>query len=783
MHPKFSKTCRWCWHPDSPLNQPGFMLFRREFTTTNPAARLRIRVTADHRYNLYLDGRLLGRGPCRSDPQHYRYESYDEPLTPGPHVLAARVVIFPPHGADGNTWAVIAEMHHAGGWLVGGGIEIDGQPTATLETPEGWRCRPDPAHTHRSILAENTAGHACLAPMEQFDATRALPHWNQGPAPADGWVDVMPLWFTVMHPPQGDPGARWWLLPRDIPPLIHEPLRVARVAHVHGATTPAAATAFFTVPVDAPPPAPLTIPAGTTATITLDVGHLTTAFPRLTARGAGGGRVRLRYSESLFTDGRKQVRTSGIVAGYSDLVILAADSTAFEPFWFRTFRFLELHVDAPADAPVELQSLSLQAWRYPFEPRGTFAADDRALAQVWDVAWRTATLCAHEHYEDCPYYEQLQYVGDTRIQALISYWMAGDGRLGRQAILHFDWSRLPEGITQSRYPSNWTQVIPGFSLYWVLMIRDYHQVYGDAAFLRERLPGVRAVLDWFEQKRQPDGLVGPLPYWNFHDWVKEWPRGCPSRDTDAPVTLDSLLYAEACRAAAWLHAEAGAPAAEAAAFTARHASLVQAVNARCFDAGLGLYLDLPGAAHVSQHTNAWAIIAGAITGHAAHALGHTIATRTDLSPASLYFAFYLCRAWEQAGCYDLFWAQLNHWKDVLRWNFTTFPEVPSPDCRSDCHAWSASPLYELLACVLGVQPGAPGFRSLILRPHPGPLPRAAGRACAGDQMVDVRWEVRPNQRLHLEFTLERPLPVTIHWPNGTIQELGLQHHGVHEGGL
>ena len=53
---------------------------------------------------------------------------------------------------------------------------------------------------------------------------------------------------------------------------------------------------------------------------------------------------------------------------------------------------------------------------------------------------------------DTPYWERLQYVGDTRIQALISYAVAGDDRLARQAIQAFDASRITDGITQSRYP-------------------------------------------------------------------------------------------------------------------------------------------------------------------------------------------------------------------------------------------------------------------------------------------------------------------------------------------
>ena len=46
---------------------------------------------------------------------------------------------------------------------------------------------------------------------------------------------------------------------------------------------------------------------------------------------------------------------------------------------------------------------------------------------------------------DTPYWEQLQYVGDTRIQALISYAVTGDDRLPLQALRAFDQSRVPEG--------------------------------------------------------------------------------------------------------------------------------------------------------------------------------------------------------------------------------------------------------------------------------------------------------------------------------------------------
>ena len=45
---------------------------------------------------------------------------------------------------------------------------------------------------------------------------------------------------------------------------------------------------------------------------------------------------------------------------------------------------------------------------------------DPEINRMFEVGWRTARLCAMETYMDCPYYEQLQYIGDARIQAMIS---------------------------------------------------------------------------------------------------------------------------------------------------------------------------------------------------------------------------------------------------------------------------------------------------------------------------------------------------------------------------
>ena len=95
-------------------------------------------------------------------------------------------------------------------------------------------------------------------------------------------------------------------------------------------------------------------------------------------------------------------------------------------------------------------------------------------------------------------------------------------------------------------------------------------------------------------------------------------------------------------------------------------------------------------------------------------------TPDGVMSASYYFRFYLARALDHAGMADEYLKSLDPWRKLLPLHFSTWPEIPG-DTRSDSHAWSAHPIYDLLTLVAGIEPASPGFATVRIAPHLGSL--------------------------------------------------------------
>jgi hypothetical protein len=292
------------------------------------------------------------------------------------------------------------------------------------------------------------------------------------------------------------------------------------------------------------------------------------------------------------------------------------------------------------------------------------------------------------------------------------------------------------------------------------MLDDLYWYRPDAHIVTENLQGTRDVLAWFFGYLQPDGLLREPPYWNFVDWVPEGQK-IPTFDAHGESCVLSVELAGALRDASELERALGDPAI-AASYDARLKHMREGIFERCWSSERKLLADTPDRSLFSQHANILGVLYDVIPkGEQQDVLRRMVNDQEHLMPASYYFRFYLARALEHAGLGNLYLSSLGPWRELLPMGFSTWPEMPG-DSRSDSHAWSAHPTYDLLTIVGGIHPGTPGFATVKIAPELGDLKKLTVRYPHPLGEIVAHYEVAGGS-LHAEITLPEGLNGTFEW--------------------
>jgi alpha-L-rhamnosidase len=736
---------RWITHPDGPQREFGVFHFRKTFSLDSVPSRFVVHASGDNRYELFVNGERVVAGPARGDLFHWRFETLDIApyLRAGKNVLAAVVWNY-------AELAPMAQMTNETGFLLQG----NGAAESVVNTDNSWKCLRDEALTPIPWDPNKVSGYFVVGPGEDWNGSRYPWGWETLDYDDSGWKSPRQL---DPGSPRGarDSHSRWMLVPRPIPLMEEKLERLPRVARAEGIAVPAGFLEGR---------GPVTVAPEAHATILLDQTYLISGYPEIIVSGGRGAKITLAYAEALVNKNRQKGNRNEIegklMRGFEDIFRPeGGEHHLFRPLWWRTYRYLQIDVVTRSE-PVVLEDVRTLFSAYPFKLRAHFESDDPELARIWEVGWRTLRLSAHETYTDSPYYEQLQYVGDTRIECLITLYTTGDDRLVKNAIELFDESRTPEGLTQSRYTSFLPQYIPPYSLFWVGMLHDFWWYRGQPDYLRQYLQGARGVLQWFEDRLAPSGLLGRLEWWNFVDWSEEFRNGVPPEQANGQSSILSLQFAAALVEAADLEESFGSR--ERADHDRTLAKkITKAVYAACWDPARGLVADTPARRDFSQHANILAVLTNTVPESEQPAIMRRVLTDATLTQATFYFRYYLFRAMKKAGLGDEYLKQLDPWRQMLALGLTTWAEKPEPT-RSDCHAWSAHPSFDLLATVAGIEPAAPGFAEVEIRPHLGSLRELKATLPVPQGEITVAYQ-RAGDRLVADVTLPEKLSGWFYW--------------------
>jgi hypothetical protein len=312
------------------------------------------------------------------------------------------------------------------------------------------------------------------------------------------------------------------------------------------------------------------------------------------------------------------------------------------------------------------------------------------------------------------------------------------------------------------------------------MVHDHMMYFGDREVVREALPVIRRILQYFDRNtiregalaglvKKTGGVNGEGELWSFIDWAQEWmdTTGMPPAGLQGPITMESLLYVMGLQKAAELEEYAGD--ASLGEDDRRMAALVQkAVRTYCMDAD-GFITDGPiftedGCIESnieagtlcgmrSQHCQVFGILTGTLNEEEGRKNLEKSMLEAGFARCSVAMNFYLFRALEQTELYAYTERCWDIWRKMVERHCTTCVEAEFY-ARSECHAWGALALYELPSVVLGVRPAAPGYTRISVRPVPGYLHHASGKVHTPAGVPEVFWEKAEDERVHVKISCD-----------------------------
>nr|WP_067053175.1 alpha-L-rhamnosidase C-terminal domain-containing protein [Mucilaginibacter sp. L294] len=714
----------------------GVFYFRKNVDLVTKPSKFMVHVSADNRYKLYINGTLVSLGPARGDTYFWNYETVDIApyLSAGKNTIAALVW-------NEAQYSPAAQISLRTGFILQGNSPAE----EIINTNNTWKCIRDIGHHPvPSFFFAASKGELVVMDKAIKGDWKAI-NYDDSTWPGAAKIMDGKLKGTAW-------GIDWALVSSTLPAREMTYQRIVKLRGATGVNVPAAFPGK---------PAPVIVPAHTLATLLLDQTFETNAYVTLNFSGGKDAGISLGYAESLYQKGskgvikgnRNDVEGKEFVGRIDSVIADGSKGQSFTTLNFRTYRYIKVTVQTK-DEPLTIDDLYGTFTGYPFKRTAVLNTDNTEIKQMLDIGWRTARLNAWETYMDCPYYEQLQYIGDTRIQAMVSYYNTPDDLLARNALTQIDHSRLAEGITKSCYPTKGTQIISPFSLWYIGMLHDYWMYRNDAGFIKEKLVGARGVLDFFSKYQQADGSLKDTPYWTFVDWAGNLWGEVKGKDGSAAIYDLQLLLAY--QWAAEMEHNAGLQD-YTKIYTQKAEQLKATIQRKYWDDGKKLYADTKEKIGFSQHVNSLAILAGIVSDVDMPAIANKLLNDTSLTQCSVYFKYYLHQALVKAGQGDNYMQWLDIYRENIAMGLTTWAEYSDVNTsRSDCHAWGASPNIEFFRTVLGIDSYAPGFSKIKVEPHLGKLTTLSGEM------------PHPNGKITVSYKTERgKMRVNINLPRAT----------------
>lgn len=633
-----------------------------------------LRLSADSRYRLWVNGEFVGRGPERSWPSSMAVDErlVTKYLHPGDNRIAVQIY------SPGHSH--FAHVHRGACGLVGW-LEVDG--AVLLTTGPHWKARRDWSWAGRvervSIYAAGVEDRDLRLAEDWVEADTA--GWDAARVvqPAEG-----PIWQRLR--------PRATALPVEEERVLETPWQVRTGPSVARSSDPHAdlRKAFSN---STPGLTPALLPRGTLAFWVFDLGESRTCLGVAEVTAAGGEQLLISYAEKL-RDGELLLSDPGTYCRMrqTDRFILRPGRQRVEGFTPRGARYLVFALEGGGVSPAPRFSLRLPVSPVVEKPVPT---REGVLAGLAEMCRRTTLACLQDGFVDGVWRESSLWLGDTVAQDLALRAISDDPRPLLFAIDMAAEGADAEGLLPSVLPGEVpAYAVTDYNFSWVELLAGcatHPGVTGPEAVWQRHWGTLTRMLERMATHLKPDGLLRNPPGRRlFLDWS-------PMSRAEPNLVLN-LRYLHALQLAAGMAERVG----RTADWGAQAAGLAAALQGHKATDG---WRESPGGEAASQLGLALLILTGMVDEAEAEALADRIVARSlDLRDgpltgqpalASPFMHHYLFLALQQLGrrpdIHAIIAARWGRWVREGRPNTPENWSIDFPD-GSACHGFSAHPL-------------------------------------------------------------------------------------------
>ncbi|MBN1361248.1 MAG: family 78 glycoside hydrolase catalytic domain [Sedimentisphaerales bacterium] len=733
-----------------------YTYYRKTFALANDGIRRATAyVTACHEYELYLNGRRVGKGPAFHYPQFHYYNAYD--------ITSALTA-----GAD-NVFACLTHWYGGGqgraagsrGFLLKAIVEYADGTTATIGTDATW----NQTQAEAWVTGQRRRGGEGVGYIDRIDASKIIPDWNAPGFGDSAWPSAVEIGAPPVAPWTGQ-------LQPDLTRLIEEEM------------------------------APVSVTDLGKGTYVIDLGRVYAGMPKITfSGGTAGTTVNMRGGYTLNDDGTVSTRTTQNT-DMSYFFVLDGGTAVFQPTVYLGMRYVQVD-NSPCVLTAENARFTCR--HFELDPsRSSFTSSDPMLNQVWDLMKHSLILGAQEEFVDTPTREKGGFLGDAWSQGVAAMTTMGDRAMNLRILLEFLDSQdqyWPDGRLNAVYPnSDGRRDIPDYTQSYLVWVWDYYLRSGNTRFLRANYEKLRKVAEYVDAYRsETTGLIRNLAggsgqyRYGIIDWPAQMRYGY-DMSVESRTVIDAYAYADFDIIARI--ADVLGHTADRDTYQANAQAMKNAINALLLSAD-GVYIDGLNAdgsqsPHVSQHANIFPLAMGIVPPANLDAVIEAV-KELKMSVGMVTVRWLpeaLGQADQGAHLIDLYtnpewdgWAQTVSLGGTATWE--SWDAITNGQSLS--HPWGAVGLLGICEYVLGIKALEPQHELIQVKPldFAGKLTSARGTLPTDRGDITVQWQ-RDASRFLLTLTTPDNVTARVYVPkSGTtgtkVKVNGIEVTGIAEG--